>query len=145
MPRMTDEEIDAFLMAGTRTGKLATVREDGRPHVAPIWFVLDGQDILFNTWHDSVKGRNLQRNPRAALTVDEQAPLYAFVLVEGTVELTHYGPSPAKTEIATRIAERYMGAEQARVYGERNAGPGEYLCRLTPTKRIGQRDVAGWE
>ena len=36
----------AFLLYGTRTGKLATVREDGRPHVVPIWFVMDGDTLI---------------------------------------------------------------------------------------------------
>ena len=46
---MSDEERRAFLSAGTRTGILSTVRRDGRPHAAPIWFVLDGDDIVFTT------------------------------------------------------------------------------------------------
>ena len=46
MPPMSDDEIRSFLSAGTRTGKLATTRRDGRPHVTPIWFVLDGDDVI---------------------------------------------------------------------------------------------------
>ena len=87
MKKMTQEEAYQFLATGTRTGKLATVRADGRPHVAPIWFVLDGEDLLFNTWHSSVKGRNLVRDGRIALTVDEEIAPYAFVLVEGVAEI----------------------------------------------------------
>ena len=67
--RMTPEEVRAFLMAGTRTGKLATVRRDGAPHVVPIWFVLDGDDVIFTTGSTSAKGRHLRRDPRVALTV----------------------------------------------------------------------------
>ena len=47
--RMDDAEWRAFVSEGTRTGKLATVRADGRPHVVPIWFVLDGDDLVFTT------------------------------------------------------------------------------------------------
>ena len=81
--RMTDEERRAFLMHGTRTGKLATVRADGRPHVAPIWFVLDGDDLVFNTGATTVKGRNLRRDPRASIVVDDETPPFSYVRVDG--------------------------------------------------------------
>ena len=54
---MTDEQARAFLAAGYRTGKLATVRADGRPHVAPIWFVLDGADLIFMTGERDRQGQ----------------------------------------------------------------------------------------
>ncbi len=83
MEKMTDEERREFLRAGTRTAKLATVRADGRPHVAPVWFVLDGDDLVFTTMATAVKSRNLRRSPRVMLSVDEEAPPFAFVLIEG--------------------------------------------------------------
>jgi len=49
MQTMTPDECRAFLLARARTGKLATVRADGRPHIAPIWFTLDGDDLIFTT------------------------------------------------------------------------------------------------
>src|SRR6187551_2124231 len=61
---MSREEWRGFISAGGRTGKLATVRPDGRPHVVPVWFVLDGEDLVFTTWHTSVKAVNLRRDPR---------------------------------------------------------------------------------
>ncbi|GGR76631.1 PPOX class F420-dependent enzyme [Micromonospora fulviviridis] len=126
--RMSDEQWRAFVTAGTRTGKLATVRADGSPHVAPIWFVLDGDDLVFNTGRSSVKGRNLARDPRAALTVDEEHAPYAFVTVRGPVTI---GEDPVESlPWSTRIAARYMGAERAEEYGRRNAVPGELLVRL---------------
>jgi PPOX class probable F420-dependent enzyme len=137
--------MDAFLMAGTRTGMLATVRADGRPHVAPVWFVLDGSDVVFNTGADTVKGRNLAREGRAALSVDDPHPPYAFVTLEGTVTLSDDETAEAraaKRTWATRIGARYMGADRAEAFGRRNAVPGEYLVRLTPTSRVGMVDVA---
>lgn len=53
MRDMAHEEAFAFLETGTRTGKVATIRADGSPHVTPIWFVIDRGDIVFNTWHTS--------------------------------------------------------------------------------------------
>jgi PPOX class probable F420-dependent enzyme len=143
MKKMSKEEAYQFLAAGTRTGKLATVREDGRPHVAPIWFVLDGEDLLFNTWHESVKGQNLVRDGRIALTVDEEVAPYAFVLVEGTVEITDDDPAECQ-KWATRIGARYMGADQAKAFGKRNGVPGELLVRVKVNKIVAQKELAAW-
>ncbi|MCP5101683.1 MAG: hypothetical protein GY943_39580 [Chloroflexi bacterium] len=83
MQSMTTEEYKQFIMTGTRTGKLATVRENGRSHVAPIWFDLDDDGTLvFMTWHTSVKAKNIRRDPRVSICVDEEAPPYAFVIIE---------------------------------------------------------------
>ena len=64
MPAMSESQWRGFLGEGTRTGKLATVRRDGRPHVVPVWFVLDGQELVFATPSDSIKARTLRRDPR---------------------------------------------------------------------------------
>lgn len=143
MKKMSRAEAYDFLATGTRTGKLATVRADGRPHVAPIWFVLDGDDLLFNTWHESVKGQNLLRDGRVALTVDEEVAPYAFVLVEGTVQITEDDPAES-LKWATRIGARYMGADQAEAFGQRNSVPGELLVRIKVDKIIAQKELAAW-
>jgi PPOX class probable F420-dependent enzyme len=72
--KMTDEQAREFLRHGQRTGKVATTRADGRPHVAPVWFVLDGADIVFMTGAETLKGKTLRRDPRMALVVDLEAP-----------------------------------------------------------------------
>jgi PPOX class probable F420-dependent enzyme len=138
---MSNEEAYRFLAEGRRTGKLATVQADGRPHVAPIWFVLDGSDLVFNTGAETAKGRALRRDPRAALTVDLEQPPYAFVLVEGTVTLSD--DVVAMLPLSTAIAARYLGEELAEQYGRRNAVPGELLVRLTPTKIVAIDDLTG--
>lgn len=138
---MDDDERRAFLLEGTRTAKLATTRADGAPHVAPVWFLLDGHDVLCTTWHESVKAKALRRDPRVALTVDDPTPPYAFVIVEGTATISE---DPAELVAwATRIGARYMGAERAEEFGRRNGVPGELLVRITPTKVIAQADLAG--
>ena len=80
---MAQEEWQAFVMEGTRTAKVATARKDGRPHVVPVWFVLDGEDVVFTTGASSVKGQALRRDPYACLCVDDQMPPFSFVMVEG--------------------------------------------------------------
>lgn len=144
MAQMTDEEVYDFLGAGTRTGHLATVRADGRPHVKPVWFELDGTPeafvLLLNTGETAVAGRNLARDNRAMLSVDEPTPPFSFVVIEGTAELIT--ELAAVREAAAEIGGRYMGAERAAEFGRRNGVPGELLVRITPTKVLGVRDLA---
>ena len=138
---MTEQEVREFLLARpARTGKLATVREDGRPHVVPIWYDLDGEALVFSTWHESVKAMNLQSNPLVALCVDEETPPFSYVLIEG--EATFEENPPDMKYWATRIAARYMGEELADSYGQRNAVPGEWLVRIRPTNIVSEKDVA---
>jgi PPOX class probable F420-dependent enzyme len=142
MPRdMTPEEIRVFLSHGTRTAKLATTGPGGRPHVMPVWFVLDGEDVVFTTGAGSVKGRNLRRDPRAAVVVDEDAAPYAFVHVRGRVTLSE--DLGELLRFATAIGGRYMGADRAEEFGRRNAVAGELLVRLHPERVIANADVAG--
>ena len=142
MPRnMTPAEIRAFLSHGTRTAKLATSGPDGQPHVMPVWFALDGDELVFTTWGDSVKGRNLRRDPRAAIVVDEEVAPYAFVHLRGHVTLSE--DLEELLRFATAIGGRYMGADRAEEFGRRNAVPGELLVRLHPERVIATADVAG--
>jgi PPOX class probable F420-dependent enzyme len=147
---MEDDEVVAFLEAmPARTGKLATVRPDGRPHVAPVWFALDRSragpgspvgDLVVNTGDTSVKGRNIRHDPRFALCVDDDRPPFTFVTVEGVAtvsedpdELLHW---------CGVIAGRYMGSDQTDAYAARNAVPGELVVRLRPTHIVAVAGLA---
>ena len=139
---MTEAEARAFLTSDPpRTGKVATTRKDGRPHVAPVWFVVDDNgDILFNTGAESLKGRTLRRDPRCAMCVDDERPPFSFVIVEGTAELID--ELAQVRHWAGVIGGRYMGADQADAYGERNGAPGELLVRLHPEHIASEKDLA---
>ena len=58
------DDVVEFLTAGTRTGMLGYVAADGRPLVAPVWFVVDDGQLVFNTGRETSKGRALSRDPR---------------------------------------------------------------------------------
>jgi PPOX class probable F420-dependent enzyme len=131
---LTDQEISAFLSAGTRTGKLAWAGQDGRPLVAPIWFIVEDGGLVFNTGKDTAKGRALARDPRVALCVDLEEPPYGFVQVQGEAELSEDPGELVRT--ATAIAARYMGQDRAEEFGKRNGVPGELVVRLRPVKVI---------
>ena len=130
----------AFLLEGTRTGKLATVRKDGRPHVVPFWFVLDGDTLVFTTGETSVKAANMRCDQRVSICVDDETPPFAFMQIEGIADL-----SANIDELlfwATRIGGRYMGADLAEAYGKRNGVEGELPVRITPTRIIFEKDIA---
>lgn len=123
-----------------RTAKLAVVRKDGSPHVAPVWIALDGDDIVFMTSADTVKGKAILRDPRVSLCLDDQLPPFSFLTIFGTVtttddpaELLHWG---------TKIAARYMGEDKAEAYGKRNAVPPELVVRVAVTKTAAMINVA---
>jgi len=139
---MSEQQVLAFLAASPpRTGKLATVRADGRPHVAPVWYDLDDDgSVVFNTGESTVKGRNLLRDPRAAFCVDDDRPPFSFVVVEGVAEISD-DPVDLR-HWATRIGGRYMGTDRAEAYGARNGVPGEMVVRLRPGRVTSARDVA---
>jgi PPOX class probable F420-dependent enzyme len=138
---MAPDRVRTFLAEGTRTAKLATVRAGGRPHVAPVWFVLDGDDLIFTTGERTLKGQALRRDRRMALCVDDERPPFAFVIITG-----HASVSTDLDEVirwATRIGARYIGQERGEEFGRRNGVPGELLVRVTPTSVVAEENVAG--
>ena len=141
MPSITDPQVRAFLTEGTRTGKLSFLSPSGRPLVTPVWFVLEGDTLVFNTGQDTAKGRALARDPRVSLCVDLEQPPYAFVQVQGEAELSDDLDELVRT--ATAIAARYMGPERAEEFGKRNGVPGELVVRVRPTKVLAAFNMAG--
>jgi PPOX class probable F420-dependent enzyme len=131
----------AFVAAlPARTAKLAVTRADGSPHVAPVWVDLDGDDVVFMTSADTIKGKSILRDGRVALCFDDERPPFSFVTLTGAAatstdpdELLMWG---------TRIGGRYMGADQAEAYGRRNAVPPEMVVRVTVTNVVAKVDVA---
>ena len=138
---ITDPEIRAFLTEGTRTGKLGFLSPGGHPLVTPVWFVLEGDTVVFNTAKDTAKGRYLTRDPRVSLCVDLEAPPYAFVQVQGDAELSEEPGELVRT--ATLIGARYMGPERAAEFGQRNGVPGELVVRIRPAKVLAAFDMTG--
>jgi PPOX class probable F420-dependent enzyme len=123
------DDVQTFLLEGTRTAKLSVVRKDGSPFVTPIWFLLDDDgSLVFETERRSVKGHALARDPRVSLCVDDDRPPYGFVRIDGdaTIAVDH----PDLLAWTTRLAARYLGAERAEEIGRLNARPGHALVRV---------------
>jgi PPOX class probable F420-dependent enzyme len=142
MRTMNVEERRAFMMHGTRTAKVATVGANGLPHVKPVWFVLDGDDLIFTTHESYVMTRHLRRDPHIAPSIDDQEAPYSFVIVEGAITLSE--DLDELVSWATMIGGRYMGHDRAEEFGKRNGVPGELLVRVTPSKILARADIAGY-
>jgi PPOX class probable F420-dependent enzyme len=151
MAEMSKAEIAKFLMQGTFTGKLATVKKDGSSHVVPIWFVLDNENnrhkvgnIIFTTGESSTKANNIRQDNRVSICVDDQVPPFSFVTIFGIAKIYPYKQKEV-LKWATKIAERYMGKSNAEAYGRRNSEEGSITVRIKPTKIIGENKIAGWD
>lgn len=141
MERMTYEECIQFLLEKPRPVITAVVRADGRPHATPVWIDVDGEQIIFTTWHEGLKAKALRRDPRICMCVDDDSPPFAFVTIDGVVTISE---DLADLKYwAGRIGERYMGKDRAEAYAERNGVVGELLVRVTIRSITGRNDVAG--
>ncbi len=145
MQKMTIADIHELLTGQFHTAKIATTRADGRPHVTPIWYVIDGEGenftLVFTSWFETVKVANLRRDPRVSIIVDDERPPFSWVQIDGTATISE--DMDALRHWATIIGGKYMGADKAEAFGKRNAVAGELLIRVTPTKVIGTKDMAG--
>lgn len=139
MGELSDDVI-AFLSEGTRTAVLSWVATDGRPLSAPVWFIVDDGELVFNTGKDTAKGRALARDSRVVLCIHDDTPPFSFVQVQGVATVSEDPDELLGT--ATRIGGRYMGADRAEEFGRRNGVPGELVVRVKPTKVHAAFDVA---
>ena len=140
MHKMTEDEAWAFLRDGDRTAVFATVRPDGRPHAVPTWYAVDGDELVFTTWHTTVKATNLRNDPHATIVVQDPAPPYDYVSIDGMARLID--DLDECRRIATELGGKYFGPDKAEAFGERNGVEGGLVVRMRPTHVFGYREVA---
>ena len=129
---LTDQEL-ADLLEGPHIARLATVRADGRPHIAPMWFLHRDEVFYFMQRKSAAKQKiaNIQANPNVALSIDTCGYPAEAVLVEGVAEMTE----EQSDEIAGEICVKYLGQErgQATFRTLRDESP-MLLIRVRPNK-----------
>lgn len=112
MARMNTAEMWQLLAEPGRDAVVASVRPDGRPHSVPVWYAVEEKTLIFSTWMDSVKARNLQHSPAVAIVVSQPRNPIFFILVEGQAVFIN-GPDAEKHRllelIYTRYGEKYTG------------------------------------
>jgi len=129
---VADLNIEEYL-ARPLLADLATVKADGSPHVAPVWFQYQNGQIRIVTQTNSVKSRNIQHEPRVSLSVAIHERPYKYVLVNGTAELSKEGIP----ELTRALAIHYQGGQEGNEYADRVLVEMDfYLITITPTKII---------
>ena len=102
------EKARAFLNA-KRFAVLSTINSDGTPQLTTMWYLLEGDTIVMNTKAGRIKDRNMRRDPRIAICVEDG---YNYVTISGIVEMIE-DPEIAQRDIY-RLAIRYDGENNAR-------------------------------
>jgi len=132
LPKMTEEQIDAFLRE-PRISMLATVQPDGSPHVTPVWHHYDGERLFVCSDDDAVKVRNVKHEPRVTLLVSTVSPPHQYVMVQGRAELSRDRIS----ELVWAMSLAYKGEEEGRVYAERAVRDFDFVTMtIKPTKIV---------
>jgi pyridoxamine 5'-phosphate oxidase-like protein len=133
---MTAAEVDEFL-AGERTCRVATAGRDGRPHVAPLWFVWDGKSLWLSSVVRSQRWTDLVHDPRVAVVVDAGVEYTGLRGVEFSGTVVAVGevprtatPDPQLAEPERLFADKYAGGVAVPPDG-RHA-----WLRLTPEKLV---------
>jgi len=111
MPRrFSKPEIDRFL-GGRHVAVLGTNSANGAPILTPIWYLYRDGRILMRTDKQSVKIRNIERDPRVTVCVQDERPPYASVTVYGKAAIEQ-----AREDLGVAIAKHYLGAVGAQGY-----------------------------
>lgn len=131
-PAMSKEEMSAFL-ARPLIARIATVRANGSPQIVPMWFLYEDGVMYMSTRTYAAKVKHLQKNPKAAVVVDEMvAPLKnKVVTIEGTVEVLTTGVK----ETTTKIYHKYVGAEgSTSPQAQQSINTPRVILKITPKK-----------
>jgi len=126
MPTLSEQQARLFL--DKNFGAAATIRDDGTPHVTPVWVDYDGEHVLFNTAAPRAKWKHLKRDPRVTVEVHSEANPYAYVTVTGTAELDE-DEEEANRHI-DKLSEKYTG----RKFQNHKPGERRVIVRITPAR-----------
>ncbi len=116
-------ETQARFFTERNFGHVATIRDDGTPHVSPVWIDYDGERVVFNTAVGRAKERHLRRDPRVTISVTEEGDPYKYIEVSGTAELTEEGAD----EHIDKMAKKYLDKDE---YPFRSPGEERIVVRV---------------
>lgn len=140
MPKLTDHDLASFLDEPGHLARIGTTDADGMPRVLPLWFIVHDGAICFTPRQPAVIWHNIVRDPRASISIDEEASPYRKVFVQGHVEVLHQpGDDLAWQPLYRRIAKRYTRDDWADSYVDTTSNQPRALCAIrldAPTTRI---------
>ncbi len=131
MPRLTETETNAFLAERGHLARIGTVDADGMPRVVPLWFVVEGDELLFTPRSPAVVWANIVRDSRVGISIDEEAAPWRKVTVQGHVVVRHQpGDDDAWRDMYRRIAKRYVADASADAYVDGTDDQPRALCAV---------------
>lgn len=131
MPKLTDDELNEFLDEREHLARIGTVDDDGFPRVLPLWFVRQGRRLLFTPRSPAVIWRNLVRDPKIGISIDESMQPYRKLTVRGVAEIVHPpGEDDAWRDTYRTIAKRYITDRSADAYVDGTDDQPRALCAV---------------
>ena len=109
MPKLTTEEVEDFLSEPGHLARIGTVDDDGMPRVVPLWFIIDDSQLLFTPRTPALIWKNLQRDPRVGISIDEEAHPWRKLTVQGSTTVVYEpGNDDEWRDLYRAIARRYV-------------------------------------
>lgn len=129
---LTDEETESLLKEG-RIAVLCTQNKNGTIHAMPVWFKYIDDEIVVLTPRNSRKARNVERDDRVTVLIDERGPVRGL-MIYGKAEIDRNDPLPT----AINITEKYMSREKAKSFAENAVFEGglNLLIRIKPERMV---------
>lgn len=137
MPKRLNGEQRRRFLEGRHVAVLATIGSEGQPVLTPIWYVYEEGRVLMRTSKDSVKARNIERDPRVTVCVQDEAAPYKSVTIHGRAVL-----EGGRQDLGVKIARRYLGLVGGMAYQRVSADDvqqgEEVTIAVTPEKVLTQ-------
>ena len=136
MAELGQQQLEAYL-GEPHVANLTTVRPNGRPHVAPVWFLWEAGRVYMIAGNTAVKVRNIRANPAVALSVAVDERPYQYVILEGRTRVREDGLE----DMVNRICIRYDGPERGAEFAqELLSSGGTVLLEVEVTKTMSWRE-----
>ncbi|SOD85634.1 PPOX class F420-dependent oxidoreductase [Streptomyces sp. Ag109_G2-15] len=112
---------------------VGTVQPDGSPQLSPVWVKRDGDQVVFSTTVDRRKKKNLDRDPRVSVVVQDPQMPYVYAEIRGTAELSTQGAR----ELIDELSLKYTGKKYAEFNPASAEDADRVIVRITPEKVVG--------
>lgn len=140
MPKLTDNEVHEFLGERGHLARIGTTDADGMPRVLPLWFIIEDDTLLFTPRSPAVIWKNIERDPRIGISIDEEADPWRKVSIQGLVTVRHQpGQDDVWRQTYRAIAQRYVPEAAANGYVDGTDDQPRALCAISlsaPTTKI---------
>lgn len=140
MAKLTNDEMQQFLNEREHLARIGTIDVDGMPRVLPLWFIVQDDELLFTPRSLAIIWKNIERDPRIGISIDEEASPLRKISIQGHVVIKYQpGNDDAWRETYRDIAKRYVSDAGADGYVNGTDDQPRALCSVSlsaPTTKI---------